>query len=226
MTNITIIYGSESSVLLDYQSETSDCLIKIFNLNEPVPAPNTHACKVNDFEKTLVSVMNEHSQPKLRFIGAGFLEQSNYFISENNESINRQIDTNILNYLKLSRIFLPLMAKHKYGRLVYLSSIRAEIGGVGTSIYSASKAFGERFFSTIGQEYGKLGISSTVIRMGFFEGKMIESYDDKKLDAVLKSISNKKLGQKKDLTEAIDFCFRNVYLNGGKIDLNGGLTYD
>jgi NADP-dependent 3-hydroxy acid dehydrogenase YdfG len=225
MPTVTIIYGSEASVLRDFQSKTDDYLIKIYNLTKPAETLNSSSCTIEDFEKTLGAVTSDQSITKLRFIGAGFLNQSSYFIAENTHSIDMQIDTNISNYLKITSIMLPFMVKHKYGRIVYLSSIRAEIGGVGASIYSASKAFGERFFSTIGQEYGRLGVSATAIRMGFFESNMIDDYDSEKRKFVIKSVSNKKLGQQKDLTEAINFCFNNVYLNGGKIDLNGGLTY-
>ena len=225
MSTATIIFGSEASVLRDFQSKSDDYLIKIYNRTKPVETLNTSSCSIEDFEKTLGAVTRDQSIKKLRFVGAGFLNQSNYFIAENNHSIAMQIDTNISNYLKIAAIMLPFMVKHKYGRIVYLSSIRAETGGIGTSIYSASKAFGERFFFILFQEYGKLGISTTAIRMGFFESNMIDNYDSEKRKSILKSISNNKLGQQKDLTEAIHFCFNNVYLNGGKIDLNGGLTY-
>ena len=97
MSTATIIYGSEASVLRDYQSRSDDYLIKIYNQTKPVETLNTSSCTIENFDKTLGAVSRDQSITKLRFVGAGFLNQSNYFIAENNHSIAVQIDTNISN---------------------------------------------------------------------------------------------------------------------------------
>lgn len=225
MEYLTVLYGSEASVLRGYEPRSNETFLKIFNRTEPTPSENSLCCQLLSFEKTLEEILTARDISGLRFIGAGFIEQSKLFIAEDEGSISSQLTANIENYLYISKVMLPHMIRRKYGRFVYLSSIRAEIGGIGTSIYSASKAFGERYFSTIGQEYGKVGISSVSIRMGFFDGKMIEEYSSEKRNNVISSISNKQLGSQADLQNTINFCFENPYLNGGTIDLNGGLTY-
>ena len=65
------------------------------------------------------------------------------------------------------------MCKINNGCFIYLSSFRSQKPTKGTILYSASKAFGETFFKGIGIEYGRFNITSHLIRMGAFEGKML-----------------------------------------------------
>ena len=129
-------------------------------------------------------------------------------------------------YLTLTHFLIPKMLKIKSGQFIYLSSFRSQQTSKGTSIYSASKAFGEKFFEIIGKEYGSRGVYSTSIRMGYFNGKMLDKMDPKIAENLLNNIANKRLGNSKDLKEAVEYIINNNYTNGSVMDLTGGINYN
>jgi 3-oxoacyl-[acyl-carrier protein] reductase len=118
------------------------------------------------------------------------------------------------------------MLKIKSGNLIYLSSFRSKVSSRGISLYASSKAFGEMFFETIGKEYGPLGIYSSTIRMGYFDGRMTTELDEKKLRGIKLNSGNRRLGQPEDLINAINYIIDNDYTNGGVLDLTGGINHE
>lgn len=106
--------------------------------------------------------------------------------------------SNIQSYVNITYFLIPFMLKIKKGNFIFLSSFRALLGSKGTSIYSASKAFGETFFQTLGKEYGPVGIYSNVIRLGFFDGKMTDYFKDQEKNEIIKNLGLRKLGDNTD----------------------------
>ena len=117
------------------------------------------------------------------------------------------------------------MKKIKSGQFIYLSSFRSLHTARGISLYSASKAFGEKFFEVIGKENGAFGVFSCSIRMGYFDGRMTNVMGDEKIASFKLSIGNRRLGNEKDLINCIKYILDNPYTNGGAIDLSGGISF-
>ena len=224
MTTLTVLYGSEASVLSTFVGNLEGIALKIYNTNKPRSSSRSWSCRVAEFSSVLDDVLSSEDMHQIRFLGAAFQNQSKLLASENNVDIASQIQTNIYNYVEVTKCLLPHMIKRKHGRFVYLGSVRAQHGGVGTSLYSGAKAFGEAFYKSVGQEYGRFNISAVVIRMGFFESRMLNDYDAHKTNALLKNIKNNRFGSPEDLASTIKLAFENEYLNTGVIELNGGLS--
>jgi len=178
-------------------------------------------------DETLSAELKENKDiTKIIFIGAGFLTQSSLFIQLKEDEIENLVQVNILNYLKCIHVILPYMLKIRSGNLIYLSSFRSKVSSRGISLYASSKAFGEMFFETIGKEYGSLGVNSSSIRMGYFDGRMTTELDEKKLKGIRLNSGNRRLGQAKDLINAINYILENNYTNGGVLDLTGGINHE
>lgn len=203
--------------------------IRIYNSNK-LSTDDKNSSFINSpdqLDETLSIAMQENKDiSRIVFIGAGFLSQSSLFIQLNKEEIDKLIRANISNYLTCAHTVLPYMMKLKSGNLIYLSSFRSKVSSRGISLYAASKAFGEMFFETIGKEYGSLGIYSTSIRMGYFDGRMTTQLDDKKLKGIKLNSGNRRLGQPNDLMNAINYIIDNNYTNGGVLDLTGGINHE
>lgn len=226
MVNLYVVYGSESELLEDIFTFEDSYFIRIYNNRIPKELPN--ATDVNDFEKfkkVFDKKIKELSPKRIIFIGAAFLTQKNLFLHESAENISKSLDVNVFQYVQYCHFMLPYMTKIKSGNFIYLSSFRSEVTARGTSLYSASKAFGEKFFEVIGKENAILGVHSTSIRMGYFDGRMTNLMDPDKIKKFTLSVGNRKLGSKADLTGAIKFILDNKYTNGGVIDLTGGISF-
>jgi NAD(P)-dependent dehydrogenase (short-subunit alcohol dehydrogenase family) len=225
MSRLYVIYGSEASILTSFINNVEDAILRIYNQNKPVPRANCIDVLINDFEKIFQKHCESEKVQEIVFIGAAFNTQTSLMINESKENIQRQLTTNITNYVMLARVLLPTMIKKRFGRYIYLSSFRSEVISRGTSIYSASKSFGETFFKGLGVENGAFGISSTSIQMGYFDGKMLENFTTEQIGEIKRSIGCRRLGSPEDLEATIHFCIKNPYLNGGVIGLNGGISH-
>ncbi len=92
------------------------------------------------------------------------------FLSKINEDdqkeIDKMIDVNIKGNINIISTCLPKMIEKKYGRIICISSIFAELNVPKNSIYCASKAFVDRLVSTANKENIKYGITCNTIQLG------------------------------------------------------------
>ncbi len=227
--NALVVYGPLSHALSDYLSSVPRHapMVRIHGATTPEARPGCRdVARMSDLPEAMSWLVGSTSRPlRIGVLGAAVAPQSSLLASETDSSIDRQLETNVANYVSLVRACLPAMISNRYGRFVYLSSFRANTPTRGTTVYSASKAFGEAFFSGVGVEYGRLGITATSIRMGYFEGGLLSEFDDERLRAITRHVSLARLGRPSDLSDAIDFAFSSDLANGGVLELEGGLDH-
>ena len=229
--NLYIIYGSESLLIKPYIeniSKDSICF-RIYNNKIPKKRPNFFDFKFDSqFEEKLKEIFEKNSKKitKIVFVGAASILENDLFISSNQNTVDNILDTNIKNYITISHLLLPLMFKSKHGSFIYLSSFRSQKPTKGTILYSSTKSFCETFFKGLGREYGRLNITSHIIRMGAFDGKMLHDLGEEYTKKVNKQISLGREGTPQELSNAINFCENNPYTNNGIVEINGGLNID
>lgn len=223
--NVLVVLGSESGVVRPLVEDLVREIPTVRVYARTTPTPSSGCVDIQSIRDipSAITQLVPHS-PRIGFLGAAFKRQNSLFHSTSAEELHDMIDTNITLYVDAVSVLLPLMIREKYGRLVYLSSFRSENPVRGTTMYSAGKAFGETFFSAIGKEYGRFGVSSVSIRMGYFEGGMFDDYDDEAKRHARSSVSMNRLGSTDDLLASVRACFSQPYLNSGVIELNGGLN--
>ena len=87
----------------------------------------------------------------------------------------RQFDTNVFGLFHVTRSVLPVMRQQRAGHVFNLSSIGGIRGGLGGSLYSATKFAVEGFSESLAQEVAEFGIKVTVIEPGFFRTDFLDS---------------------------------------------------
>jgi 3-oxoacyl-[acyl-carrier protein] reductase len=227
MTNLFIIYGSESEILKEVVTYPNSYFIRIHNNN--VPKKLLNATDVNSFENFKTAfheVLESKNVEKIIFLGAAFLTQKHLFMQEKWDDIKKSLDVNILSYVQYCHFLLPFMLKIRSGHFIYLSSFRSTVSSRGISLYSPAKAFGEKFFEVVGKENAAFGVYATSIRMGYFDGRMTNLMGEEKIKKYRLSVGNRRLGTGADLYDAIKFILNAPYTNGGVIELTGGINYE
>lgn len=144
----------------------------------------------------------------------------------NNETIseiNKQIDVNIVGVLNVITESLKIMRNNNYGRIILASSVTTDVKVIGTSVYSACKSFYENLVKSICIENANKNITANCIKLGYMDGGLTYSLDDKFIKHIIDSIPTKRLGDVSEIYSTIDFIIKNGYINGTTIDLTGGL---
>lgn len=222
-----VVYGSETSLLDDLYKE-NDCFFICIH-NSRIKKKRQKCVYINEL-KNLKKIINETIKKqkitKIVFVGAAFKSQAALFSQTPATEVASMIEVNISNYVQIVQILLPIMQKMKTGNFIYLSSFRSQVTARGISLYSPSKAFGEKFFEVVGKENGVFGIHASSIRMGYFEGRMTGQLSEEKQSSIKLRAGNRRLGKGVDLLAAIRFLVENPYANGGILDLTGGINHE
>ena len=108
------------------------------------------------------------------------------------------------------------------GKNCTFSSIVGNEGAIGAGIYAASKSALIGYNKTLSKEYGRFGITSNIIELGYFEKGLIENFDQEKINNIISNTSSKRLGVSDDIIHAIKFIQKSDFFNGEILKLNGG----
>ena len=138
------------------------------------------------------------------------------------DKVRETFELNFFSNLYLVQSLLPIMINQKWGRIVHFSSIVGNEGAIGAGIYAASKSALIGYNKTLSKEYGRFGITSNIIELGYFEKGLIENFDQEKINNIISNTSSKRLGVSDDIIHAIKFIQKSDFFNGEILKLNGG----
>lgn len=138
------------------------------------------------------------------------------------EKIRKTFELNLYSNIFLVQALLPFMIDQKWGRIIHFSSILSNEGANGAGIYAASKSALIGYSKTLSKEYGRFGITSNIIEMGYFENGLTKSLKKDKIRDIIYQTSSKRLGRINDLVAAIEFIQKSDFYNGEILRLNGG----
>ncbi len=118
------------------------------------------------------------------------------------------------------------MMKQKYGRIINITSVIGQIGNVGQTNYSASKAGIIGFTKSIAKEYATKNITCNAIAPGLIESDMTEVLSDAVKQDYLKGIPLKRFGTSSDVAKTVAFLASEYadYITGQIINVDGGLV--
>ena len=104
--------------------------------------------------------------------------------TQHNTDIRKVITLNLEAPILLTKYLTRRMIKYRRGRVVNISSIIAQTGFSGLSIYGATKAGLEGFTRSLSRELGRVGITVNCVAPGFMETDMTSGLEGKKLDSI------------------------------------------
>jgi len=143
--------------------------------------------------------------------------------NQTNDSVNQQLNVNVLGFLNILRSCTPKLREKGYGRIIYMSSILSTKPIKGAGIYAASKSFCESIIKTYTLENTKYGITSNSIQLGYCDVGLIDEVPEHILTNVINTIPQKRLGRAIEVSNLIETIINTEYINGTTITITGGL---
>lgn len=145
------------------------------------------------------------------------------YTAEKEFELNKQIDVNIKGAINILASALPYMRKHKYGRIIFASSIVASRPVIGTSIYGACKNFIESLIKTCSLENANNNITANTIQLGYFDGGLLYKLNEESREKIKETIPSKRWGSIDELYSTITYLINTPYVTGTTININGGI---
>jgi 3-oxoacyl-[acyl-carrier protein] reductase len=141
------------------------------------------------------------------------------FTELTSEDWNETLATNLTSSFLLSQAVVGGMRQRQWGRLIFMSSLAAHIGGVIGPHYAAAKAGMLGLMHSYANLLVKEGITSNAIAPALIDTEMIRN--NPKVTPDLLPIG--RFGAVEEVAGAVILLATNGYMTGQTIHLNGGL---
>jgi 3-oxoacyl-[acyl-carrier protein] reductase len=128
------------------------------------------------------------------------------------------IATNLKSCFLMTQAVLPGMRARQWGRIVNLSSVAAQVGGVVGPHYAASKAGMLGLTHFYAQRFARDGITVNAIAPALVETEMVTSNPNARPDR----IPIGRYGAPNEVAEVAVMLAGNGYITGQTINVNGG----
>jgi 3-oxoacyl-[acyl-carrier protein] reductase len=158
---------------------------------------------------------------------AGALVQRAKLAEVTSDLYDRVMNLNTRSMYFLTQAVAPGMAASGWGRVVNLSSIAARNGGgIGASVYAASKAAVACLTKGMAKELAPQGIRVNAVSPGTVDNYFHEKYSTRQmLDGMLAQTPAGRLGDNEEVADTILFLCSDAarYIYGQTIEINGGM---
>jgi 3-oxoacyl-[acyl-carrier protein] reductase len=131
------------------------------------------------------------------------------------------IAVNLRSAFLVTTAVLPAMRRAKWGRLIFISSTAANVGGVVGPHYAASKAGMIGLMHSYASNLVKEGITANVISPALVETDMVRS----DLRITPDRIPVGRFGRVEEVADVAVMLARNSYITGQSINVNGGVYF-
>jgi len=233
MTKTILIIGSSGGLgkeLTNYFAERGYRLALHYFKNEP-------DCKFGDYKKYKADITDESQVEKMiaevlldfnkidAVINNAGVSKSELSWKVQTENWDQSIAVNLSGPFFIAKHILPHMRLNNYGRIIFMSSIVAQTGFVGTSAYAASKAGLIGLTKTMAKEVAQKGITVNTIAPGYFNAGMINDVNTELQEELKKQIPVGELGKPSEIAALIEYLISDqaTYITGQTIGINGGL---
>lgn len=138
--------------------------------------------------------------------------------------INRVIETNLTGTILLTKYASRSMMLNKSGRIVNISSIIAESGFNGLSVYAASKSGLIGFTKSLARELGRAKITVNAICPGYMVTGMTSGIKEEDLEKIVRRSPLKRLVTVEEVSRAVSFLVdeRSSGITGTQIRVDAG----
>lgn len=141
------------------------------------------------------------------------------------DDFSNVINANLTSAFIGSREALKVMSKKRFGSVVNIASVVAEMGNAGQANYCASKGGMIAMTKSFAKEAGLRSIRFNVVTPGFIQTDMTHGLSEEIKKSYCEAIALKKFGEAVDVANAVAFLLSDSanYITGEVLKVNGGL---
>ena len=184
-------------------------------------------CDVADhdaIDALVAQILQEHGRLDVVVNNAG-IARDQLILRMKPEDFDAVIATNLRGAWSVCRAAIKPMLKQRWGRIINLSSVVAQMGNAGQSNYAASKGGVEALTRSLAREVGSRNITVTAVAPGFIDTDMTRDLPEPAKKALAERIPLGRLGSAEDVAGVVRFLASEAagYVTGQVIHVNGGL---
>ena len=140
------------------------------------------------------------------------------------EQWRRVIDVSLNGFFNVTQPLAMPMARTRWGRIVTITSVSAEVGNRGQANYAAAKGALHAASRTLARELGSRGVTVNCVAPGLIDTAMSAgAFDDAAVKAM---IPLQRMGRAEEVAGVVAFLASDAagYVTGQVVPVNGGMT--
>ncbi len=216
-----------AKVYFTYQSsaEKAQALVRSFEKTGNVIALPCDVRKSENVESVVDQVLEAEPTLDILVNNAGIIRDG-LFLALSEEDWQEVMATNLGGVIHFSKNVLRQMIMQGGGRIINISSIVGELGGVGQANYAASKAAVNALTKSLAAEYAAKNITVNAIAPGMVETEMTSAVRSAFGDKIKERIPAGSYGQPEEIAAVAAFLAseESRYITGQVITIDGGLS--
>ncbi len=154
------------------------------------------------------------------------ITRDNLLLRMRPEEWDAVLATNLTGMFACSKAALRSMIKHRFGRIVNISSIAGIMGNPGQTNYAASKAGMIGFSRALAREVASRNITVNVVAPGLVTTELTEGMTKSAYDGLLAQVPLGRAAEPREIAEAVWFLIESDYITGQTLVVDGGLVMD
>jgi 3-oxoacyl-[acyl-carrier protein] reductase len=218
--------GAKVAFVYRSNSEAAEQLVSELELDQcEVIALQGDVANKEDADKIVEQVLEKWDKIDILVNNAGIIRDG-LLATMSEENWQAVISTNLNSVFNFCQAVTRTMMSARFGRIINMSSIAAEVGNPGQANYAASKGGINGFTRCIAAELARRGITVNAVSPGFIETDMTTAVRNAAGDQIKKKIPVRRLGQPQDIANAVLFLASDeaAYITGQILNVDGGLT--
>jgi NAD(P)-dependent dehydrogenase (short-subunit alcohol dehydrogenase family) len=188
-----------------------------------------------DCRRTVSDVIKAHGRLDVLVNNAG-ITIDRTVLKMTDDDWNKVISVNLSGAFFMSQAVLPHMLERGTGRIIMVSSLIGEVGGIGQANYAASKAGLFGLTKTLAREAcfqlqradklsdDSIGITVNAVSPGYTLTEMLETIPEKMMERLKAGIPVGRLARPDEIARVVHFLAsdHSAFITGTVIDVNGG----
>jgi 3-oxoacyl-(acyl-carrier-protein) reductase len=169
-------------------------------------------------------IMNEFGRVDIIVNNAG-ITRDRSFLKMTRDQWHSVLLVNLDGPFNVIHSLLPQMVERKWGRIINMSSIVAQMGNFGQSNYAVAKGGLIAFTKSLAREVASKGVTVNAVAPGFIETDMTSVVPEEALEGIRKITPMGRLGRPEEVGRAVRFLAASEasFITGQVVNINGGL---
>ena len=214
-------------ILVHYDADNSAADETLDQLSKKGVDAESHRLDVSSFQDVNAffdEILSKYGKVDVLINNAG-ITRDTFIMRMSEDDWDILMKVNLKSAFNCTKAIIRTMMKQRMGRIVCISSVVGQIGNAGQANYAASKAGLMGFVKSVAREVASRGITVNAVAPGFIDTEMTAVLPEKVREAFLEQIPLGKMGQPKDVAEAVYWLCSDAagYITGQVIHVSGGM---
>ncbi len=216
-----------SAIAVNYQRNKDAAAEVVAELKAKGGRARAFQADISDEAQTNImieQIMSEFGQVDVVVNNAG-ITRDRSFLKMTRDQWHSVLLVNLDGPFNVISALLPQMCDRKWGRIINISSIVAQMGNFGQANYAVAKGGMIAFTKSLAREVALKGVTVNAVAPGFIETDMTAAVPKESLDMVRKMTPMGRLGKPEEVGRAVRFLAapEASFITGQVININGGL---